>query len=70
MLSPRRQFGNLSPEMNPNSQDEDGKTPLYRASKQGDLELVKELLEKGADPNLANIEIAPRPKTDVSLSAS
>jgi ankyrin repeat protein len=36
---------------NPNVADRGGNTPLHTASQSGDVELVKKLLAKGADPN-------------------
>src|SRR3990167_6940406 len=40
--------------MNPNFINKFGQTPLHKASEKGNLEIVKELLLNGADPNTLN----------------
>ena len=39
--------------MNPNARDNDGRTPLHEATRWGRVEIVKLLLERGADPLIA-----------------
>lgn len=36
------------------NRDDNGETPLYHAARAGSVHLVKRLLEKGADPKIAN----------------
>ena len=36
----------------PNAKDKDGNTPLHKAADEGRFDVVKLLLERGADPNI------------------
>ena len=38
--------------VDPNVKDNDGRTPLHRAAKRGHVDIVKLLLEHGANPNI------------------
>lgn len=45
----------------PNIRDDDGVTPLHHAAWSGDLDLIRRLLEAGADPNLVDHRFGTTP---------
>jgi hypothetical protein len=45
----------------PNIRDDDGATPLHHAAWSGDLDLIRRLLEAGADPNLVDHRFGTTP---------
>ena len=51
-----------------NGKNDDGKTPLMNACEEGNVEVVKQLLEKGADQNLRS-KTSERP-IDLNLGAN
>ena len=51
--------------VNVNSQDKDGNTPLHFAIKKSQIRLIKKLIQRGADPNIANNK---RKKTPLMLA--
>lgn len=45
----------------PNARDDQGATPLHQAAWEGDLELIRRLLEAGADPSIADTRFGSTP---------
>ena len=44
-----------------NARDDDGATPLHQAAWEGDVELIRRLLEAGADPSLTDARFGSTP---------
>jgi ankyrin repeat protein len=50
-----------SPPADPNARDEQGATPLHHAAWDGDLTLIQQLVDAGADPTITDLRYGTTP---------